>query len=59
MNVFTELTIKVQNDEDMSIAELIHIKVLVKLQNQSVDTLIKNSAKFSSVKTADTYFITS
>ena len=59
MNVFTELTIKIQNDEDILIAELIHIKALVKLQNQSVDASIKNSAKFSSVKTADTYFITS
>ena len=43
----------------MLIAELIYIKVLVKLQNQSVDALIKDSAKFSSVKTADTYFIIS
>ena len=59
INMFTESAIKVQNDEDMLIAELIYIKVLVKLQNQSVDALIKNSAKFSLVKTADTYFITS
>ena len=33
MNVFTESAIKVQNNENMLIAELIYIKALIKLQN--------------------------